>query len=86
MLSGLSSSLSSSDTNASSSFDDVAADTNSSVQMSFEAFVISLISFRPSLNAGAAAVRSLYVPCSFRFLFRFSSSLNLFHSADSGAL
>ena len=62
VLSGIFSSSSSSDTSASFSFDAVAADTDSSVQMSFEAFVISLISFRPSLNAGAAVVRSLYVP------------------------
>ena len=57
-----------------------------SVVHSFAALDASLISFNPSLNAGAAVVRSLYVPWSFRFLFLFSSSLNLFHSADSGAL
>ena len=53
---------------------------------SFEALEDSLISFSPSLKAGAADVKSLYVPWSFRFRFLFSSSLNLFHSADSGDL
>ena len=43
-------------------------------------------SSRPSTKAGAVAVKSVYVPWSFRFRFRLRSSLYLFHSATSGAL
>ena len=48
--------------------------------------LVAPTSSSPSTNAGAVVVKSVYVPCNFRFRLRFRSSLYLFHSATSGAL
>jgi len=50
------------------------------------AALVAPTSSSPSTNAGAVAVKSVYVPCNLRLRLRFSSSLYLFHSATSGAL